>query len=123
MREDITLLYVDDEPINIMLFEVNFKKYYRVITAVSGNDGLSKLKSDPEISILISDMKMPGMNGIEFIRLAKQDFHSLHCMILTGFDVTDDITIALEEKLICKYLSKPFDLKQIMEAITEAVSQ
>ena len=50
MKEDITVLYVDDEPINVMLFEVNFRKYYKVKTGVSGSDGISKLRSDPEIS-------------------------------------------------------------------------
>ena len=121
MKKDITVLYVDDEPINIMLFEVNFRKYYKIKTAVSGNDGISKLRLNPEISIVISDMKMPGMNGIEFIRQAKIEFPLIQCMILTGFDVTQDIAAALEEKLIFKYLSKPFNVKLIIDSIAEAV--
>ena len=121
MNEDITVLYVVDVPINVMLFEVNFKKYCKVITALSGSDGLSKLRLNHEIKIVISDMKMPGMNGIDFIRQAKLEFPLIQCMILTGFDVTPEITIALEEKLICKYLSKPFDSKQILKSVAEAV--
>ncbi len=116
-----TLLYVDDEPMNVKLFQINFRKKYNVITAESGEEGLEKLKENPETSVVISDMKMPGMNGIEFIKLARQDFPDISYYILTGFDITEEIADALNERIIHKYFRKPFNMKEIELAITEVL--
>lgn len=123
MSNKVNLLYVDDEPINITLFTFNFKAKYNVFTALDGYKGLEILKEFPGISIVISDMKMPGINGIEFIKLAKQDFPLITYFILTGFDITQEISEALESGLIHKYFRKPFDIKAIEKAISERTAQ
>ncbi len=120
-RKNVTILYVDDEPINLTLFELNFRKKYKIVTAESGMEGLEKLSKDDEIIVVISDMKMPGMNGIEFIKIAKEKYSRIAYFILTGFDLNDEIIDALEAKLIYKYFRKPFDMKEIDDAIVEAV--
>ena len=74
MSEKITILYVDDEELNLELFKINFNKEYNVITAESGKKGLEMLFAFPEIKIVISDMRMPGMSGIEFISIAKREY-------------------------------------------------
>ena len=122
MTEKITLLYVDDEPINLKLFELNFRKKYNVITAESGFEGIKQLNSNPQTKIVISDMKMPGMNGIEFIKLAKKDYPQIAFFILTGFDITEEIADALNERLIHKYFRKPFNLKDIECSIEEILA-
>lgn len=119
MEEKVTLLYVDDEELNLKLFEINFRKKFNVLTADCGEEGLELLKLNPQTLIVISDMKMPGMNGIEFIRLAKKDFPDISYYILTGFDITEEIADALNERLINKYFRKPFDMKEIEESIME----
>jgi two-component system, response regulator, stage 0 sporulation protein F len=121
MNEKLTLLYVDDEQINLMLFEINFKKKYDVITAASGYEGLTKLKSNPEIIVVISDMKMPGMSGVEFIKQAKNEFPNIVYFILTGYGLTEEISKAIDDNLINKYFSKPFDMKEIDLSIENAV--
>jgi two-component system, response regulator, stage 0 sporulation protein F len=115
----ICLLYVDDESLNRDLFSINFRKQYKVITANSGFDGLNKLKLNHDISVVISDMKMPGMNGVEFIRKAKREHQNLIFFILTGFDITDEISDAMNENLINKYFRKPFSMKEIDRSIRE----
>lgn len=117
MSEKITVLYVDDEPINLMLFEASFKSQYKVITAKSASDGLAKLNSHPEIKVVISDMKMPEMNGIEFITHAKKDYESLAYFILTGHDITNEIAGAINSKMISKYFHKPLKIRELEEAI------
>jgi len=121
MAEQISLLYVDDESINLKLFELNFKSKFRVVTALSGNDGLAILKNDPTISVVISDMRMPKMDGLEFISKAKQSFPHIVYYILTGFDITDEINEALSKNLINKYFRKPFNFREIEGAITSAL--
>jgi two-component system, response regulator, stage 0 sporulation protein F len=121
MNEKITLLYVDDEPINLRLFTINFQNKFKVITTESGSDGLAKLNLHPEIAVVISDMKMPGMNGIEFVKAAKKDFPNVSYFILTGFDITEELAEALKEGLINKYFRKPFNMKEVEASIGEAL--
>jgi YesN/AraC family two-component response regulator len=63
------------------------------------------------------------MNGIEFIRLAQKDFPDISFFILTGFDITDEISEALKDKLIHKYFRKPFNIREIEAAILEAIKK
>ena len=121
MHNETTILYVDDEPINLMLMEVNLKKFYHVITAESGSEGLEKLRSKNEVSVVISDMKMPGMNGIEFIQAARKDFPNIAYFILTGYDINTEISEALKNKLIYRYFRKPFNINEIKQAVKEVV--
>ena len=107
MNKIATLLYVDDEPLNLKLFEINFKKSFEVITALSGEDGLKKLSKNPSVRVVISDMRMPGMNGLEFITAAKSEYPNIVFFILTGYDISPEIAKALDIKLINKYFSKP----------------
>lgn len=120
MNKPITILYVDDEPTNLLLFNIHFQKKHKVITSLSGSEGLKILNEQPDINVVVTDMKMPVMNGIEFIKKAKVDFPNVHFYILTGFDLTDEIAEALESKLILKYFSKPFNVGIIEQTITEA---
>ncbi|HAF30028.1 MAG TPA: response regulator [Bacteroidales bacterium] len=119
MKEKVTLLYVDDEPLNLTLFKHNFKNKFNVLIAESGEDGLKQIKTNPEIDAVISDMKMPGMNGVDFIKQAKKDFPHISYFILTGFDINEEIAEALNEKLILKYFRKPFNIKEIETSIFE----
>lgn len=121
MSSSIKVLYVDDEPINLLLFKANFKKKFEVITAKSGNEGPTILNNNADTKVVISDMKMPGMSGLEFIRIAKQNYPNVSFYILTGFDITDEISNALEEKLIHKYFKKPFNINEIEKAIISEV--
>jgi len=121
MAELTRVLYVDDEPLNLMLFKANFKNKFNVLIADSGYKGLELLKDNPNTSVVISDMKMPGINGLEFIRLAKKEYPSISFYILTGFDITDEISQAIEEGLIHKYFRKPFNIKEIESAIFEVL--
>jgi two-component system, response regulator, stage 0 sporulation protein F len=120
--ESITILNVDDEPINRMLFKSIFKNKYNVLTAESGSSGLELLRDNADIDVVISDMKMPGMNGIEFISKARELYPGIIYFILTGFDITPEIQKSLETGLICKCFKKPLNLKEIDETIREKLS-
>jgi len=118
MESAIHILYVDDEPINLMLFRSMFSKKYSVDTAESGYQGLEFLKNNRDIKVIISDMRMPGMNGIEFIQKARELYPSGVFFILTGYDITPEIRKALGNGLISRYFQKPFNMKEIDEAIS-----
>lgn len=114
-----TILYVDDESLNLLLFKMNFEKHYNVITCESGMEGLKVITGNDAIHIVISDMKMPRMNGIEFIGKARQIADHLRYYILTGFEISDEIQAALDSGQIRRYFQKPFDVKEITREIEE----
>jgi len=120
--EHICILNVDDEPINRMLFQSVFKSKYKVLTAESGSSGLEVLQENGNIDVVISDMKMPGMNGIEFINKARKLFPDIYYFILTGFDITPEIQKSLDTGLVCKCFRKPLNTKEIEESIKEKIS-
>jgi len=121
MNKKTSILYVDDELINLQIFEINFRNDYTVLTAESGYEGLKTLKINPDVRLVISDMKMPGMNGIEFIKKAKEEFPNVLFYILTGFEITTEIQQSLNTGLILKYFRKPFNTKEIVLAITKTL--
>jgi len=113
MSNKLKLMYVDDEVMNLQLFELNFNKKYEVITAESGIGALKLLEKHLDTVIVISDMKMPIMTGIEFIKKAKEKYANIKFYILTGYDITAEIIEALDSKLILKYFRKPFNFNEI----------
>lgn len=117
------ILYVDDEPINLMLFEANLEKRYHILTAENGTDGLEIISRNNDIKVVISDMKMPVMNGIEFVKKARKSFETVCCYyILTGFDVSEEIQEALDTGLIRRYFSKPFNINEISTEIENVIN-
>ena len=120
-QKNITILYVDDEETNLFLLRVTFESKYKVLTANSGEEGLNKLEEHKdEIIVVISDMSMPGMNGVEFIKKAKENHSQISYFILTGYDYNDQIDEALKSNVIQKFFTKPFDAAQIEDAVEEA---
>jgi two-component system, response regulator, stage 0 sporulation protein F len=114
---DSQVLYVDDEDVNLFLFEQMFKEHFSLKTAISGKSALEVLDTTPEIGIIFSDMRMPVMNGIEFIKKARKRFPNKTYYILTGYSINDEIRGAISEGLISKYFQKPFDVKAIVQEI------
>lgn len=113
METKTKILYVDDEFINLELFQINFSTNYEVLIAENGFDGLKIINNQSDIAIVISDMKMPYMDGIEFIKKAKEIYPYMKYFILTGFEITQKIKEALDSGLILKCFSKPFNINDI----------
>lgn len=123
MEKKVKILYIDDEPVNLMLFEINFSKDYTILTAESGFAGLEILAQNLDTLIIVSDMKMPRMNGIEFIKIAKEKYPDKRFYILTGYEITSEIQEALDSGLILKYFSKPFNIKEIDNEIRKSINE
>lgn len=107
------ILFVDDEKINLMLFKVNFRKKFVVLTAENVNEAISLLEENSDIELVVTDMKMPGMDGIEFARLVHQKFPGKDVYLLTGFGLLPEIENAISEGIIQSYIGKPLNFKEI----------
>jgi response regulator RpfG family c-di-GMP phosphodiesterase len=112
MKTKKKILYVDDEEINILLFKTLMSKNYEVITANNGEHGLEMLKNNT-VDFVISDMRMPGMTGLEFIKKANEIYSEIQYFILTGYSIDDEIEDAIKNNLIVKYWGKPGDFEAI----------
>lgn len=121
MTPKIKILYVDDEPINLQLFEIIFNSQYEILTAKNGIEGLSVLEKSPDIKIILSDMKMPIMSGLNFIQKAHELYPDKKYFIVTGFEATPEILNAVDSELIVKHLSKPFIINEIKTEIANAL--
>ena len=121
MKNNYTLLYVDDEPVNRMVFDKLFNKHFHILTAASGKEGLQKINESETIQVIISDLRMPGMSGLEFLADAKKIKQDLKCFILTAFDFGEEIQTAINDKLIVKSFKKPYDAQDIISSVETTV--
>ena len=121
MDAEIKILYVDDEPINTKLFEISFRNKFSVVTAENGLQALDVLDRNSDTKVVLSDMKMPVMNGFEFIEKAREKHPDKKYFILTGFEINDEIQKAINDGLIVKYFRKPLSMKEIELSIKEVI--
>lgn len=121
MANQISVLYVDDEPINLKVFELGLRNRFTIHTALSGFEGLEILRKEPDIMAVVSDMRMPAMDGLEFIEAAKKEFPNLVYFIYTGYGIGDRIAQALDDKLLQNYFRKPTSFNDIAATIVESV--
>lgn len=112
------ILYVDDELINLQLFKFNFQKDFNLFLASSGKEALDILEKEP-IQVIISDLKMPGMNGIELIKTIKKKDPEKICMMLSAYYISEAKDMGLEESLLYKYIVKPWSKADIVTTLNE----
>ncbi|MBR7635454.1 response regulator [Janthinobacterium lividum] len=115
-----TLLLVDDEP-NILasLKRLLRRDGYHILTAGSGQEGLEVLASHV-VDVIVSDQRMPGMLGADFLRKAKLLCPQTIRIMLSGYTELQAVTDAVNEGAIFKFLTKPWEDHQLREHIAEA---
>ena len=116
-----SILYVDDDSVNLMLFEAMMEDKYNVILAEDGLNGLNILDSHSDIQVVISDMRMPHMDGIEFISKAKAKYPAVSYFMLTAYDISNNIKEAFDQGLFLQCFSKPFNVKKMEEEINKVI--
>lgn len=113
-----SVLYVDDEEANLFLFKACFSRTFNVLTANSGEKGLSILNENGnDIPVVISDMRMPLMDGVQFIKKAHEKYDNISYIILTGFEFNEEIERAIKAGYIKKYMTKPYDVDELEQVI------
>lgn len=116
------ILYVDDEKINLELFKINFRNDYEVFLADSALKGLDIIKQH-DIMVVVSDLKMPQMNGLDFIERIKAELPSKVCILLTAFMESDVMFKAFNKELIFRYIMKPWRRDELKEVIELALKK
>ena len=115
-----TLLLVDDEPNVLASLKRLFRKDgHSIVTANSGAEGLEVLAAQ-KVDVIISDQRMPGMTGVEFLRQAKLKYPDTIRIVLSGYTELQSVTDAINEGAIYRFLTKPWDDEQLREQISKA---
>ncbi len=117
------ILVVDDEQEMLTSYQKIFKKAgYAVQTAKSAEEALEKLRGNHNFSLVISDLKMPGMDGLEFLSSLKDNHPHIPIIMVTGYG-TIDIGIEAVKNGAFDFIEKPFSNKKLLSSIKEALQQ
>jgi CheY-like chemotaxis protein len=117
------ILIADDNLIQRMVMEFNLKKNdYQVVTATTGREALLVLESQPDVGLVISDIMMPDMDGLELMRQVKfnPSLHDIPFIMCTALPDSEHIQKAA--KLGCRYyIVKPVQFQVLLQRVQEAL--
>ncbi len=119
----LTLLFVDDEPGILSALRRLFRPHgYRIFIAEGGAAGLEILEKE-QIDLVISDMRMPEMDGAAFLKEVRGRWPKVMRILLTGYaDITSTVA-AINQGEIYRYISKPWDDNEIVTVVREALER
>ncbi|WP_227394481.1 response regulator [Jeotgalibacillus aurantiacus] len=116
---DEKILIVDDQfGIRILLNEVLYKEGYKTFQAANGPEALALLEEEPDLVLL--DMKIPGMDGIEILRRMKEIREDIRVIIMTAYGELDMIKEAKRMGALT-HIAKPFDIEDIRKVVRSYV--
>jgi DNA-binding NtrC family response regulator len=114
------VLYVDDEINNLNSFKAAFRRDFDIHTAQSAREGRKILDSN-EIGVIITDQRMPGMTGIEFLESILPVYPDTIRILLTGFSDMNAVMDAINRGQVYKYLVKPWQNDELRLYIQNAL--
>ena len=117
------VLFVDDEPQLLEGIQRALHKQVDLETASSGAGGLLKLRDASKFALVISDMRMPNMNGAQFLAKVRIQAPDTVRMILTGNADLDAAVAAVNEGHIFRFLTKPINFEQLLIAVNDGIRQ
>jgi CheY-like chemotaxis protein len=118
-----TVLVVDDDPVIVKLLQVNFEMDgYDVLTAGDGAEGLARAQADRP-DIIVCDVMMPKMNGLEVAAALKgdQDTKDIPIILLSAKAQTSDIQAGKD--VADEYITKPFDPLELLERVSTLIAE
>ncbi|HEX4924015.1 MAG TPA: hybrid sensor histidine kinase/response regulator [Bdellovibrionales bacterium] len=116
------ILCVDDEIDNVEALERLFRKKYRVLKATSGSQALDIL-ADEDVALIISDQRMPRMTGVDFLERSIELRPDAVRILLTGYTDIESVVAAINSGQIYRYVTKPWDSRELSAAVDRAVER
>ena len=114
------IMVVDDEEIILSVVSDFLEAAgYEVITAEDGQKAFNKLKDDKEVSIVISDLKMPNMSGIDLLKEIKKEYPHIEVIIITAYTDLNLVLSALKEGAE-DFIKKPFAVDDVLNSVAKA---
>lgn len=121
-RPEATLLLVDDEPNVLRALKRSLRQCpYRVLTAADGDQALS-LMHDHDVDLVVSDSRMPGMEGAELLGRIQQQWPECQRLLLTGYADMEATIRAINEGHIYRYIAKPWNDDELRQILHQALA-
>lgn len=118
------ILFVDDEKhVLTALKRIFLDQPYQVFTASSGAEGLLLLETEPDVQVVISDYRMPGMHGVDFLQKVRLQWPGTVRMVLSGYADISSVVAAVNEGQIYKFIHKPWDDDELRIAVANAAEK
>lgn len=119
-KNKLKLLIVDDETYNLDLLYRTFRRDFRVFKAESAISALQVLDEEGEMGVIISDQRMPEMNGTEFLSKTVERFPDTIRILLTGYTDVEDLVEAINSGQVFKYITKPWNPEELKSIVQQA---
>jgi len=118
----VRVLFVDDEE-NILrsIKRLFMEESYEILTANSGEEALKLLKDHQNIGLLVSDQRMPGMQGVDLLQQASHISPDTLRILLTGYTDINAAISAINKGGACQYITKPWKDNELIQIIRDAV--
>jgi len=117
------ILFVDDDPNILEAFRRSLGRKLNITTAVSGAAGLTAVNEEGPFAVVLTDMRMPEMNGIEFICAVREQEPDSVCMMLTGNSDQETAVNAVNEGRIFRFLTKPCPQEILLSSLEAGLEQ
>ena len=117
------ILFVDDEPNVLAAYERQLRKQFDVVTMEGGEAGIRAMMVGGPYAVVVSDFRMPKMNGIEFLSRVKEISPDTVRMILTGYADVQTAIEAVNEGNVFRFLTKPCPPDSLAKAIMAGMEQ
>ncbi|MGC1393099.1 MAG: SpoIIE family protein phosphatase [Coleofasciculaceae cyanobacterium] len=119
-KSKLKLMVVDDEPDNLDLLYRTFRREFRVFKADGAIKALELLDKEGAMAVIISDQRMPLMNGTEFLSKTVERFPETIRILLTGYTDVEDLVEAINSGKVFKYITKPWNPEQLKAVVQQA---
>ncbi len=120
MSQTPVLFYIDDEPHNLVVFEAACPDDWKVHVYESPIVALEKL-DQLRPNVIISDQRMPGMTGVQFLEVAKKILPDAVRIIVTGYSDEDLVVESVRKAQIFDYIKKPWEVDDLLASLTRAL--
>src|SRR5919204_5183234 len=117
------ILCVDDEPAVLDGLSLHLRRRYEVFTATGGAEALASIEKNGPFAVVVSDMRMPGMNGAEFLARTREISPHTTRILLTGHADFDAALAAVNQGQIFRFLTKPCAPQLMLQAVEAGAEQ
>ena len=117
------ILCVDDDLNVLAAHERNLRRHFEIKTAISAEAGLAALKTDGPFAVILSDMRMPGMDGSAFLHQASAMAPETVRVMLTGNNDQETAIRAVNEGSVFRFVTKPCDAPLLIQTLHAALKQ
>jgi len=119
-----TILYVDDEQSNLLIFKDSFRRDFSILIADSAMRALEILAVN-QVDVVITDQRMPVMTGVELLKEVNTRFSEIppNRLIVSGYAEDTEIKKAFDKYKLFKFIHKPWNYSELKEIILTAIKQ